>query len=212
MVVIDENQRKSISAPFTVLDRSAAFAQRHGYQLLWCDQECIDQEDPEDKEPGIQAMDVIYERAAVCVAPLDARIITQAELDALATATKPAPFPDWENWHEWLEHMPWERILAMAKVIKAIPSDPWFSRAWIFQESTAAYATVLLIHCSKDLSVPEHLGGTPGEIELPLCAFRMAACKLHTTFREHLRKQAYEYAEILEDDHLRSLGMMEPSW
>lgn len=206
IIISDGGQMRSASAPPSILLRAAAFAQHHGYRLLWCDQEGIDQNNREDKEPAIQAMDIVYERAAVCLAPLDIEIDTQAQLDALATATEPSPFPKWDDWIEWVENMPWKTILAIAEVAQTISSDTWFSRSWIFQESTAAYATMLLIKCKKDLDVPEHLGNLSGEIELPMCAFRLVVCKLQKTFSDWIRREmwnAQRVAEMQSYHHMR---------
>jgi hypothetical protein len=98
--IITDHAERPAQAPSRVLLRAAAFAHHHKYQLLWCDQECISDD---DRSNGIQAMDIVYERAAVCLAPLEVEIVQQEQLDALAIATLPALFPKWEEWIEWVE-------------------------------------------------------------------------------------------------------------
>ncbi|KAF3916937.1 hypothetical protein ABW21_db0208747 [Orbilia brochopaga] len=203
IIITRDGEQKAASAPSNILLRAAAFSQHHGYQLLWCDQESIDQNDRADKEPGVQAMDIVYQDAAVCLTPLDVEIDTQDELDALALATKPGPFPDWEEWIEWVEEVPLDKLFAMAEVMQKIAADEWFGRSWTFQESTTAYATILLIKHAEGLTVTEHLGDLAGEVELPLCTFRLVVCKLQSTFTNYLRKAAWyaQQAEIQKSNY-----------
>ena len=181
----------SAQAPSSVLLRAARFSAKHGYRLLWIDQECINQKDRIDKEHGVQSMDLVYERATVCVAVLDCKISTQSEVERLAFAMKPAPWPKWEDWIEWVEDLAFEKIVEIANIIKRIASDPWFDRSWTFQESSASYGTMLLIECDKSLNCPEYMGTISGEIELPLCAFRLIVSKLSKTFGDYMTKAAW---------------------
>jgi hypothetical protein len=46
-------------------------------------------------------MDIMYEKAAVCLAVLDFEITSQAQVDSLSIAMKPGLWPKWDNWSEW---------------------------------------------------------------------------------------------------------------
>lgn len=54
--------RKS-RAPTRILKRAISYAATYNISLIWIDQESIIQDDPVDKEVGIQSMDLVYERA-----------------------------------------------------------------------------------------------------------------------------------------------------
>lgn len=190
-ITTDNNEQRRANAPASVLLRAATFAEKHGYQFLWCDQESISDE---DLEVGIQAMDIVYERAAVCLAPLDIEISQQEQLDTLAEATIPGPYPEFDDWREWHEpDMSFKKLIAIANVMRMIAADQWFERSWIFQESTAAYATMLLIKYSDGLDITrwKHLGSSPGEIEVPHCALRLVICKLKAAFENYLRETLF---------------------
>jgi hypothetical protein len=85
-----------------------------------------------------------------------------------------------------------------------ITEDDYFSRAWIAQENTAANATILLLRCDSTLIRPESMGSLDGEIQLPLCEFRVACAKLAGAFQNTIEKTVWYYeratAQYGEDD------------
>ncbi|KAF2238302.1 hypothetical protein EV356DRAFT_303724 [Viridothelium virens] len=124
---------------FEVLDRAISFARPRKLSYIWIDQECIDQEDERDQREGIQAMDLVYQRAVECLGLLDVQIADQRHIDALN-----AMF-DGEDISDDLLH-------ALADVLELILSDRWFTRAWILQESLAgAVQMTLQMKCNPNL-------------------------------------------------------------
>lgn len=166
----------------TVLERSAAFANRYSYRLLWVDQISILQNDPHDRALGMVGMDLVYERAAVSLAVLDCTIETQEQIEnlALAIGDHPNPLEDKEEWDLWVRQMRLSKMYAMGDVLKIIAGDLYFTRAWTAQENTAATSTILLIRCSPDLSKPANMGSSPCDLELPLCLFRRACATIYS--------------------------------
>ncbi|KAF5234323.1 hypothetical protein FAUST_7708 [Fusarium austroamericanum] len=87
-------------------------------------------------------------------------------------------------------------------------SDSCFKRSWTFQESTAAYVTILLIKCDKSLIVADHLGNFQGEIQLPFCTLSLVLCKLCKTFGDYQMKALWfaERAAEIGSRHSRLWG------
>ena len=69
--------------PHHILSRAINFAAHYELSYIWFDKECIDQIHPEDKELGINAMDIVYQRSLYPVALLQIYITTQEQLDLL---------------------------------------------------------------------------------------------------------------------------------
>lgn len=126
-------------APSSILDRAIAYAAEYGLGLIWIDQECINQDDRDDKENGIQSMDLVYERATHPVGLLKHHIDSQAHLDVMELLAQGAPCG--------LEHFD-----AMIEVLEILRDDRWFSRTWCLQEATSAGGDMaLLLPCDRHL-------------------------------------------------------------
>jgi hypothetical protein len=202
----DSEAQKAADHLCTVIDRAVKFSLHHGYQLVWIDQKCIMQDDMADKTIGVQAMDLVYENASLCLALLQCEITSQDQIAALAKAMDVSLHPvlNEEEWRKWIEYLDHKELTAMAEVIKMITEDDYFSRAWIAQENTAANATILLLRCDSTLIRPESMGSLDGEIQLPLCEFRVACAKLAGAFQNTIEKTVWYYeratAQYGEDD------------
>lgn len=55
-------------------------------RMIWLDQECLPQYECEGRESGIQAMDMVYQRAMSTVGIFDLVLLSQSHLDAIASA------------------------------------------------------------------------------------------------------------------------------
>ncbi|KAH0543406.1 hypothetical protein FGG08_002264 [Glutinoglossum americanum] len=66
-----------------ILQRSLAFAAAKGIRKVWIDQECIHQDDDEDKQAAIQNMHLVYQQAATTLIILDSHIHTMGDIYAL---------------------------------------------------------------------------------------------------------------------------------
>ena len=155
------------ACPSDLLRRVINFANECRLDYLWIDQECIEQHDPDDKDTGMQAMDLVYQMADQSVAVLEVQIHEQRHLDALGL----------------LQDCDVEEGLARADFLKNVTealeiilSDPWFERTWCLQESTsAARSMALLIRRNPSLHLPDSLRGrtqTLTEFELDLSALQ----------------------------------------
>src|SRR5450432_1062098 len=64
----------------STLDRIIQFAAEQGYDQIWIDQECLHKAE-DDHEFGVQAMDLVYEEAGLCVGVLNKTITEHNQLD-----------------------------------------------------------------------------------------------------------------------------------
>ena len=154
------------ACPPDLLRRVINFARECGLDYLWIDQECIEQDDPEDKDVGIQAMDLVYQMAEQSVAVLEVQIYEQRHLNALGLLQ----VCDGE------EDLTPTDLQDLIEALEIVLGDRWFERTWCLQESTsAARKMALLIRRDPSLRLPDSLMGrtqTRTEFELDLSALQ----------------------------------------
>ncbi|CZT24826.1 uncharacterized protein RCC_10554 [Ramularia collo-cygni] len=149
--------KKKSDAPDEVIERALKFANHMQLSAIWVDQECIDQNDREDKESGIQSMDLVYENAQVSLGLMSIVAQEQKQLDFLNSerllqAWKANAITNDDIWH----------------FLKWIDSERWFTRAWCMQESWAAGPRMLLMFkCDSTLDKHEHQGPIENEAIVP---------------------------------------------
>jgi hypothetical protein len=120
------NGSRPSRAPDYVLSASVDYARAHDIPFVWIDQECIEQEQLDDKELGINSMDMVYRRGCRTLGILPAELTTQQLVDALATL----------NTNEMLTQRETEAELMHAgyDIFCILDEQRWFKRAWTFQE------------------------------------------------------------------------------
>lgn len=154
------------ACPPDLLRRVINFARECGIDYFWIDQECIEQDDPDDKDVGIQAMDIVYQMAEQSVAVLEVQIDQQRHLDALGLLQ----ICDGE------EDLTPTHLQDLIEALEIVLSDRWFERTWCLQESTsAARKMALLMRRDPSLRLPDSLWGrtqTRTEFELDLSALQ----------------------------------------
>jgi hypothetical protein len=141
---------RSINCPFLVFHRAWCFARARKIPYVWIDQECIYQDNAEDKERHLQIMDKIYKRSKWTVAVLSTEI-PDTMLSALALHSHyddqgETLEPRFKNWPDGVIISPLYDDFKQNsdKILSSILSDRWFTRAWTFQERLCASACVLL--------------------------------------------------------------------
>lgn len=154
------------ACPSDLLRRVINFARECGIDYFWIDQECIEQDNPDDKDVGIQAMDLVYQMAEQSVAVLEVQINQQRHLDALGLLQVCDGEEDLTSTH----------LQDLIEALEIVLSDRWFERTWCLQESTsAARKMALLIRRNPSLRLPDSLRGrtqTRTEFELDLSALQ----------------------------------------
>ncbi|RSL64479.1 hypothetical protein CEP54_004704 [Fusarium duplospermum] len=72
-VVEEDGSVRDMRAAKSTIDRVVTFARENGFRMIWIDQECIEQENPEQQELAIQAMDNVYLRAHTSIGLFNGR-------------------------------------------------------------------------------------------------------------------------------------------
>lgn len=142
-----DNKVRANRALDDVLDRAVDVANSFGLRMIWIDQECLPQPpqdsvspDKEDKSLGIQAMDIIYNRAFVTCGLQDVMISSHLQLQTiLCLASKSGGqggTPEITNDREL------DTILDFLNKVKG---DRWYTRAWVIQEAISAGDNLCLV-------------------------------------------------------------------
>ncbi|KNG83164.1 hypothetical protein ANOM_007933 [Aspergillus nomiae NRRL 13137] len=92
---------------------------------FWIDQECIDQKNEAKKQRAIQSMEHVYAKSAFPVALLSVRIQSEDHLEDLVYLLKRESPP---------RKREKGRVTRILNLLDYITSDPWWERAWTFQE------------------------------------------------------------------------------
>jgi hypothetical protein len=124
------------------------------------DQECLPQDDSQEQELGIQAMDIVYQRAYCSVGLFDSIVVSQGHLDAAASVL------DWGMNKENRRGQLWYPLPArsysevasktaqnLIEFLELLGNDPWNIRAWILQEAfSAGHRMMILIKTTPSVS------------------------------------------------------------
>jgi hypothetical protein len=174
------------------LERVIMFAQSRYITNLWIDTECIYQkkEDsqawPNDKDHGVQIMDVVYGLSTESVGLLNTPLSEQREIDTLASLLTRSFLMDPDDMEE--PEIKWKTdIRELQMLILKILSDTRWSRGWIFQEDHLASDNMtLLIPCSDYIQRGDKydFGLLPDDIQVSLKDLRQAVTMFCLTNKE----------------------------
>ena len=162
-----------------VMDRALRYAAGKELSFIWIDQECIEQDDPVEKELAIQSMHLVYRLSERPLGLLTARIFQQQHVDALNFAIRysfgESRLQDTDARSEgFLGTRGRERpiqsfIRSLAEVLKIMARDRWLTRGWIMQEMVlAGEKMVFSMPCEPSLAKPDWAGNVEGELHLTL--------------------------------------------
>lgn len=167
-----------------VMDRALRYAANKGLSFIWIDQECIEQDNPVEKELAIQSMHLVYRRSDYPLGLLTARLLHQQHIDALKFAIRYSfeelalhdVDPRTESSLETPESRPMPNLSAIesfirsfAEVLKIMARDRWLTRGWIMQEMVlAGEKMVFSLPCEPCLVKPDWGGDVEGELHLTL--------------------------------------------
>ncbi|KUI54139.1 Heterokaryon incompatibility protein 6, OR allele [Cytospora mali] len=163
----DGDCRPSKALPH-ILRRAVKQAGSLGRKYIWIDQECINQDDSDEKEAAIQCMDVVYRSSQshiLCL--LDLQITDQEQISLLEALHICNVNGIGNRFYSMTRSMlgmkgtP-EMARILAEILNMVAANRWFFRAWIMHERLCAATlrnTELLITCAPDLA-----SSIPGEV------------------------------------------------
>jgi hypothetical protein len=157
--VLDGNQERRSRTPPNVIRRAIDFAMFKGYRLIWIDQECIDQDDDQDKSLHIQAMHLIYREACDVVAVIHSVLSNQVQVDILEYGSYSRIKGIYAFGHlessESRREIRRNLFTQTIHLAESLASDPSYTRGWTYQEALlATRAVYLLIPCHSTLRAP----------------------------------------------------------
>jgi len=166
-------------APRDVVKRAIKFAASRGVKFIWIDQECIEQDDREDKELGVQSMDLVYQRSYYPLGLLEVKIENQNLMDAMAQAVgrrnregdQKGVGQRTDVFFENQEPVTEEELRSLTEVLELLATDRWLSRAWILQETVlSGHRMTFMIrsHSKVTIRSPINPSGIIGEICLSI--------------------------------------------
>ena len=182
--VMTSNGMRKGRVPRDVMDRALRYAANKGLSFIWIDQECIEQDNPVEKELAIQSMHLVYRRSEYPLGLLTARLLHQQHIEALKFAVRYSyeelvlhdADPRTESFLEMPESRSMPNLAAIesfirsfAEVLKIMARDRWLTRGWIMQEMVlAGEKMVFSLPCEPRLVKPDWGGDVEGELHLTL--------------------------------------------
>lgn len=146
-----QGERNSNARP-SVLSRAIKYADLHKLRYIWIDQECIEQDNRQDKEAGIQSMDLVYQRSAHPLGIMDCYFSKQSHINMLRGILEADDFT-------------MDQMEDLLEVLELLQKDPWFTRAWVLQECVAAgWHMTMLVQHDPNLQKTSLFGGLEGEL------------------------------------------------
>ncbi|KAI4195057.1 MAG: hypothetical protein LQ350_007422 [Teloschistes chrysophthalmus] len=196
-------------APRRVLDRAIRFAASRNVKFIWIDQECIEQDNREDKELGVQSMDLVYLRSRFPLGLLTCTFDEQDLVDYLAQAIARRNREGLEKgmglrFDELLagqEPFSAEELVGLNQALGTIAQDRWLKRAWILQETIlSGNSMTLLISCSPVLD-RRSFGDIPGELQIRVTdaiGLRNSIIQVYEESRAHIEENVAGGASFLD--------------
>jgi hypothetical protein len=192
-IVLPSNQRRKSNVPAWLLDRIIAYAASQGFKLIWIDQECVDQEDPEQVDQAVKAYHAVYRQSQQVVAVLTTRITEQAHLDAFNFAEK-----------YYVERTQTGNMMGVESELRSImqvsallSENEWFCRIWTLSESLMASRPLhFLVPCRMSLQRSHWLGNLSGQIVVHQLVLQALFCPIikpyETVFPARLQRPERE--------------------
>ncbi len=156
-----------------VLDRVTKYAEHHGVDLIWIDDECINRDDADEHEMAIQSMDLVYSFSKYPVGLLTKPIESHKFLSLLQRLLSSGFVETFGHWDATGLKLGISAALALevVEMLDYITTDKWWTRAWIFQEdyrSPMEKMCLLIPHslCLSETQAGEEWCSIPNEVQV----------------------------------------------
>lgn len=171
-----------------ILHRTIKYAEHHGTELIWIDNECINRDNPDEHEMAMQSMDLIYKLSEHPVGLLSNPITSHEDLNLLqglldsdfikTSCARPMLKPG----------VSVQTALKILSLLDYITTDKWWTRAWIFQENYRSSVNMnLLIPHSLRLNRTQagrEWCSIPSELQVNSADFHEQATAFCLAFRQ----------------------------
>ncbi|KAI9878596.1 MAG: hypothetical protein M1830_000456 [Pleopsidium flavum] len=138
----------------SVLEKAIKYAADHDVGLIWIDQDCIQQDNAQEKEEQIQSMHMVYRMSNWPLPWLGTRTTHQAYVNALIALMDKREVDS-------------SLTGSVIDLMDLIGRNLYFTRAWTLQEAMSAESKIVVsIPCDLRLEQTNSLGSTAGEIQL----------------------------------------------
>ncbi|KAF5530776.1 transcriptional regulatory moc3 [Fusarium mexicanum] len=204
-----------------VFSRIKRYMDHVNCKYLWIDKHCIDQEEGEENQAGMQAMDRVYSLSKHPAALLSLTISTSDQVQLLADILS-GRFVTREGKNYVLSSA--ERALDALQLLHYITSDLWFTRGWTYQENYRANMkmTLLIMHPAalNHGKSARHFGSLDGELLISSAGLYEQATKLCLAYSNHqpppphldsILSRAKRYTILLANDENSAPVSMSPS-
>lgn len=114
-----------------ILRRAVRYAACHRVGLIWIDQDSNNQDDREDKEAGIQCMDLVYKKSQSPVGLLNFRVTRQEDVDILELLLS-------DEVQHGIGQSTLEQLNDITDFFEKLAADRCFTRSLILQETVCA--------------------------------------------------------------------------
>ncbi|KAI0904053.1 heterokaryon incompatibility protein-domain-containing protein [Ustulina deusta] len=201
----------------SVFERAEKYMNCFNLRHLWIDRECVVQEDGEEKETALQAMDLVYHCSKHPIGLLYEPTVSIAELELLEGLMTGQFVEKSGPAFKLSSGISSQRASQTLELLEAIVRDKWWTRAWIYQENYRGGTDMKLLipHCiSSENYRNNHItlfGNIPGELILNSTSFHKAATAFCLAFdpptglmkaKELVLERAGKYTLLLEEPGL----------
>ncbi|KAI0903615.1 heterokaryon incompatibility protein-domain-containing protein [Ustulina deusta] len=199
-----EQKGSDLPAPSPVRDsvfnRIQRYMEHTSTKYLWIDQHGIEQEDGEEKELGIHAMDRVYSLSEHPVALLTRPVNRADDLELLNQILNGQLVEGDGTRFRLSTKTSLHKASSAIRLLEEITSDTWFTRCWTFQENyRAGIRMELLIPHPPALSgnKPPLLGFLDGELRINSADFHEKATQLCLAYQKDQPGLANSCGQIL---------------
>lgn len=178
-----------------VLDRIIAFARHIRVPRIWIDTECIRQHEATDLQVALDSMDLVYSCSSHPLGILGTILETQEDVNLLQDLLSGVytEITGLKKYPRLTEDIDETKLMKILKVIGLITSDPWWHRAWIFQEEYRSSTNMLLlIRHNHVLKKKRAFGRLHGELCISPVQFRTQATLFLLAYENEGRPQQKE--------------------
>ena len=160
-----------------VFDRIVKYLEFAEIDIFWIDRICIDQNDEERKARAMNSMDLVYRNATKALGLLTTPIRTKKGLRLIELLLSGQLCREQKgSCYVFQGNIFYYDIIRLIQILHDLTNDPWWTRAWVFQEEYLSGLQMdLLIPIAPAVHRNSHPSFIPGELRVGACDLRKHA-------------------------------------